>query len=212
MKIKNPEKFNDKEIINLIITLHSDHFTFVTNWGEFIFGEKLNLPPEHKNKIFCIWFSGLIDIVIDKIDQYDILFNECERRGLKNSLDVLKEINTLTDAIILQLSEINFEDQVLINHHRNTLVHARIYSIHNSKLSFLKFWNKESSQIDKYAGSKNEFWEMDRRKITKSLDDYLNPLRELFFNKNSEYYKILVQMSKTSFFENLTKKAYQDIK
>lgn len=33
MKISKPNEFTDKEIINIIITLHSDHLMFVQNWG-----------------------------------------------------------------------------------------------------------------------------------------------------------------------------------
>lgn len=82
MKISKIHEYSDKEIINMIITLIGDHIMFITNWGEFIFGKELNLPNEHKNKIFCIWFCGAMDSMIDFEDQYTPLLEQAKKRKL----------------------------------------------------------------------------------------------------------------------------------
>jgi len=148
MKIAKPEIFNDKEIINIIISLHSDHNVFIQNWGEFIFGKELNLPPELKNRIFCIWFSGVIDLIMDKQEQYDVLMQVCNDRNLNNCKLLMNELTILVDAISDRIMEISHEEQILLNHHRNTLVHARVYSIHNHKISF-KFLDHDDKMIKK---------------------------------------------------------------
>ena len=89
-------------------------------------------------------------------------------------------------------------------HHRNTLVHARVYSIHNKNSGFLKYLDSESEKIRKYEGGKDQFWEINRERIIGNLDDYLSPLRELFFERNSSYYGIMSIMTKPDFFKKLT--------
>lgn len=212
MKIAKPEIFNDKEIINIIISLHSDHNVFIQNWGEFIFGKELNLPPELKNRIFCIWLSGVIDLLIDKEDQYEVLMQVCLERDLKNCKVLMNELIILTDAISDMIMKISHEEQILLNHHRNLLVHARVYSIHNQKIGFLKYLDHDDKKIKKYNGTKDEFWKLHREIIVGSMDEFLSPLREKFFDTNSDYYRLLVNITNTPFFKNLTKLAYKDLK
>jgi len=212
MKIAKPETFNDKEIINIIISLHSDHQVFIKNWGEFIFSKELNLPAELKNRIFCIWFSGVIDLIIDKEDQYEVLMQECNKRGLSNCKILLDELVILTDAISTSVKQISHNEQILLNHHRNSIVHARVYSIHNQKLRFLKYLNHDDNTIKKYNGTKDEFWELHRKIIIASLDEFISPLREKFFDTNSDYYKLLTIVNTNSFFKKLIDLAYKDLK
>jgi len=212
MKIAKPEIFNDLEIVNIIISLHSDHNVFIQSWGEFIFGKELNLPPELKNRIFCIWFSGLIDLIVDKEDQYQVLLDECEKRNLNNCKILLDELTVLIDAISKSMDKISHEEQILLNHHRNGLVHARVYSIHNPKIGFLKYLDKNEKIVKKYKGTKDEFWALHRQIIIGTMDSFISPLREKFFETNSDYYRILVNMSNTPFFTNLINLAYKDIK
>ena len=212
MKIRNIEEFDNKELINIVLTLHSDHLMFINNWGEFIFGKELNLPNELKNRVFCIWYAGAVDSIIDKEDQVEVLKKECEKRELKNCISLLNEFETLTNAIIEVLKKIEKEDQIILMHHRNTLVHARVYSIHNKNSGFLKYLDSESEKIRKYEGGKDQFWEINRERIIGNLDDYLSPLRELFFERNSSYYGIMSVMTKPDFFKKLTSIAYKDLK
>ena len=212
MKIRNIEDFNDKELINIVLTLHSDHLMFIKNWGEFIFGKELNLPIELKNRVFSIWYAGAVDSIIDKEDQVNVLKKECEKRKLENCIILLDEFEILTNAIIEVLKKIEKEDQIILIHHRNTLVHGRVYSIHNKKSGFLKYLDSESEKIKRYEGTKDEFWEIYRKRIKGNLDDYLSPLREIFFEKNSSYYNIMSVMTKPDFFKKLTSIAYKDLK
>lgn len=212
MKISKPNEFTDKEIINIIITLHSDHLMFIKNWGEFIYGKELNLPPELKNRIFCIWFTGLIDIIVEKEDQLEILKNECNRRNLINCLELLIDFEHLIEVISSNISKINKDSQLLISHLRNTMVHARVFSIHNKKVGFLKYYDSKDNKTHRYEGNSFDFWKMNREIITGSIDEFLNPLRELFFSKESDYYKLLITISDSSFFNHLTNIAYLDLK
>lgn len=211
MKISKIGLLSDKEVINIIITFHSDHFVFINNWLEFIIGKEINLPPELKNRVFCIWFSGIIDLIIDKEDQQSVLINECNKRNLKNCRDLLNELDTITDAITERVGLFSPDEQILIIHHRNTLVHARVYSIHNNKLGFLKYWDKESKMMKRFSGTKDDFWKIDRDYITSNEDNFLTPLREKFFDKNSDYYRLIAHMTNTPFFENLRAIAYKDL-
>ncbi|MBP5996115.1 MAG: hypothetical protein KA736_10485 [Crocinitomicaceae bacterium] len=211
MKISKPNEFTDKEIINIIITLHSDHLMFVQNWGEFIYGKELNLPPELKNRIFCIWFTGLIDIIVEKEDKLERLKNECNHRNLINCLGLLTDFEHLIDVITTNISKINSDSQLLISHQRNTLVHGRVFSIHNKKVN-LKYYDVKNTKTQKYGGSNHDFWKINRKMITGSIDEFLNPLRELFFSKESDYYKLLIRISDSSFFNQLTNIAYLDLK
>jgi len=44
------------------------------------------------------------------------------------------------------------------------------------------------------------------------MDNFIEPLRVIFFDKLTEYYKKICAMSKNDFFERLTKIAYLDKK
>jgi hypothetical protein len=44
------------------------------------------------------------------------------------------------------------------------------------------------------------------------MDEFISPLREYFFDTNSDYYNLLVNMTKTPFFKNLTDLAYKDLR
>jgi len=65
--------------------------------------------------------------------------------------------------------------------------------------------------IKKYKVTKDEFWKLDREIIVGSLDEFLTPLREKFFDTKSDYYRLLNTMTKTPFFKNLTDLAYKDL-
>jgi len=212
MKISNIKEYNDLEIINIIITLISDYKMFISNWGEFIFGKDLNLPPEHKNKIFVIWFSGSIDSIIDYEHQFEPLIKEAKERNLENCIKLLYEFESFIKNLIDNVSLIDSESQILLQHYRNTIVHARVFSIHNKKSINLRFYNPENNSIEKFKGSKDDFWEIHRKIITESMDNFIEPLRVIFFDKLTEYYKKICAMSKNDFFERLTKIAYLDKK
>ena len=212
MKIHKIEDYSDKEIINLIITLISDHQMFIKSWGDFIFGKELDLPSELKNRVFCIWFSGAIDTVIDEQDQYLPLLEEARKRKFDNCISLLKQFKNFVDSIKGNVSSIDTESQLLLNHHRNALVHARVFSIHNKKSVNLRFLNPETKKIERYKGNKEEFWEIHRNRITGTMDEFFEPLREKFFDFKSAYYINICKMSKPDFFGLLTKKAYKDLK
>jgi hypothetical protein len=212
MKIHKIEDYSDKEIINLIITLISDHQMFIKSWGEFIFGKDLDLPPELKNRVFCIWFSGAIDTVIDEQDQYLPLLGEARKRKLDNCVSLLKQFEYFVDSIKGVVSSIDTESQLLLNHHRNTLVHARVFSIHNKKSVSLRFLNPETKKIERYKGNQEEFWEIHRNLIKGTMDEFFEPLREKFFDLKSAYYINICRMSKPDFSGLLTQKAYKDLK
>ena len=211
MKIRNIKDFNNKEIINIVLSLHSDHQMFIKNWGEFIYGKELNLPVELKNRLFTIWFAGALDSIIDKEDQLEPLIKECKERGLKNCLSLLKEFENLTNSIADVINQIDIESQIIILHHRNTIVHARVYSIHNKKTGFLKYLDPASGQTKRFEGTKEDFWKIYRSKTKLALDDFFNPLREKFFNIESDYYSLICQMSKKDFFPKLSSIAYSDM-
>jgi hypothetical protein len=211
MKIAKPETFSDKEIINIMISLHSDHNVFLQNWGEFIFGKELNLPAELKNRIFCIWLSGVIDLISDKQDQYEVLIQECNKRDLNNCKVLMNDLTILTDAISDSINKISHEEQILLNHHRNCIVHARVYSIHNHKIGFLKYLDFDDKTIKKYNGTKDEFWKLHREIIGGSMDEFMSPLRDKFFCTSSDYYRLLVNITNTPFLKNLTDFAYEDL-
>jgi hypothetical protein len=113
---------------------------------------------------------------MDKQEQYDVLMQVCNDRNLNNCKLLMNELTILVDAISDRIMEISHEEQILLNHHRNTLVNARVYSIHNHKISF-KFLDHDDKMIKKYKVTKDEFWKLDREIIVGSLDEFLTPLR-----------------------------------
>lgn len=74
----------DEEIIDVIYTTISDHAVFANNWTELLFNNALNIPPEIKNRIFCLWFCSCIDTVKEEQKQYLFLLGQARHRGLKN--------------------------------------------------------------------------------------------------------------------------------
>ena len=212
MKIHKIEEYSDMEIINMIITLLSDHQIFINSWGEFIFGKELDLPPELKNRVFCIWFSGSIDTVTEEQDQYVPLLEQAKIRKLENCNFLLTQFENFVDSLKEIISSIDIESQLILNHHRNTLVHARVFSIQNKKSINLRYLNPKTKLIEKYKGKKEEFWEIHRKQITGTMDEFFEPLRLKFFDLNSAYYQNICKMSKPDFFNELTEIAYKDLK
>lgn len=79
-------------------------------------------------------------------------------------------------------------------------------------MGFLKYFDSDKTKIEKYNGTNDDFWSLHRKIITGSMDNFLTPLRKKFFNKESDYYKILSVMTNTPFFNRLTQTAYKDLK
>jgi len=210
MKINNIEKHTDLELINLIITLISDYKMFITNWGEFLFGKELDLPTEHKNKIFTIWFCGTIDTIIDYEHQYQPLLEQTKLRKLKNCESLLQEFEEFVQSIIKNVNTIDVDSQILLNHFRNTLVHGRVLSIHNKKSINLRFLNPKTNLIEKFKGNTDDFWKINRDVITNSMDNFIDPLRVQYFDKSTDYYQNICIMSDKDFLKRLTDIAYQD--
>jgi hypothetical protein len=210
MKIHRPQDYSNLEIINLVITLHTDHHDFVQNWSEFIFGKEVNLPPELKNRIFCIWMVGVMDLVEDYFDQNNHLREQCLIRGLTNCVDLLEEMEVLINSICSHLEKIDVNQQILIYHQRNCLVHGRILSIHRKKLGKLKFFDPKSRIIQEFKGSKEQFWDIHRKIVTGTMDEFLSLPRSTFFDIESEYYKIIAHTSRIDFFNRVSSKAYLD--
>jgi len=211
MKPSHLKTLKDIEIINLVLTLHSDHQMFIRSWGEFIHGKELNLPIELKNRVFCIWFSGVLDTIDEKEAQLENLREQCNDRKLVNCLSLLDEFEELVEAIIENVKTIDMENQLMIKHHRNTFVHARVSIVHR-KIINLKYLDLGTNTMVKFGKSKEDFWKIHANRITSSLDDFLNPLRESFFLKTSKYFKLTCIMSKPDFFGRLKSIAYKDLK
>ena len=152
-----------------------------------------------------------MDSVIDKEDQLVPLREECVKRGLLNCLSLLDEFETLTSAIIEIIKLIDIESQLVIMHHRNTIVHARVLSIHNKNNGFPRYLDPVSNQIKKFNGTNEDFWNIYRIKIKEGLDNFFTPKREMFFSKGTTYFRLLCQITNKDFFDKLTSIAYSDL-
>ena len=211
MKPSHLNTLKDIAIINLVLTLHSDHQMFIKSWGEFIHGKELNLPNELKNRVFCIWFSGVLDTINEKEAQLENLREQCNDRNLVNCLSLLDEFEELVEAIIESVKTIDFENQLVIKHYRNTLVHARVSSVHRQIIN-LKCLDLATNTMAKFGKSREDFWKIFSNRITSSVDNFLTPLRESFFLKTSKYFKLTCIMSNPGFSDRLKSIAYKDLK
>ena len=192
------ENRNDKELINMVITLITDHSVFVNNWLELIFNGELQIPPEIKNRIFAIWFCGTIDTVSQEEQNYLKLLGECRIRRFENTLSLLYQFGNLVESIKIQLREVNVNSQLGIIQYRNAIVHGRLHSVHNEKIKYRIFDHKNNRTI-KTDFNKADFWEIISDVWNNDLDKFLSPLRESFFRKDTPYYNNMKTFSTKGF-------------
>ena len=212
MKISKIESFSDLEIINIILTLVTDHIMFTKNWIELMFNKELLIPPEIKNRIFCIWFSAAIDTIVEEQDQYLPLLGQIKKRKLNSCFFLMEQFRNLVESIKRRIRLIDEEKQIIIIHYRNTLVHGRVFSTFRKKNVNLNYLCKSTDKIIKFKGGSDEFWKIFRNNVKDSLDEFLMPLRKTFFDESSEYYRTIIKMSKPETFQLFRKIAYQNIK
>lgn len=180
----------DKELINMVITLITDHSNFIKNWAELIYNEELKIPPEIKNRIFTIWFCGTIDTVSQEEQNYLKLLGECRARGFDNNINLLVQFGNLVESIKILLRKVNLDEQLGIIQFRNTIVHGRVHSVYNKKIKYRVFDSKENRTI-KTNFDQKVFWKKIERVWEKGVDNFLEPLREEFFKKDSFYFNNL---------------------
>lgn len=208
--MRKHEQHSDKELINLVLTLITDHSTFTNNWLELIFNQELNIPPEIKNRIFTIWFCGTLDTINQEEQSYLHLLGECQFRDFKNNISLLEQFGNLVESIKIKVREIDENSQVGIVHFRNTIVHGRIHSVHNDRIKF-QYFDRSTNRIRKTDLSKSEFWEIINSVWAGNVDNFLEGLRTKFFEPNSHYYNNLKLFSQSDFFQTASHIAYKDL-
>jgi hypothetical protein len=205
------KKKTDKQLINMVITLITDHSVFIKNWLELIFNDKLKIPPEIKNRIFAIWFYGAIDTVSQEEQNYLKLLGECKARGFENTLSLLYQFGNLVESIKIQLREVDEKSQLGIIQFRNTIVHGRLHSVHNDKIKF-RIFDIENNRTKKTSLSQAEFWEIIGDQWKNSIDEFLGPIRVKFLRPESHYHNNLKTFSKKNFVSLVTTIGYKDLK
>ena len=202
---------SDKELINIVITLITDHSIFIKNWLELIFNDELKIPPEIKNRIFAIWFCGTIDTVSQEEQHYLKLLGECETRCFENTLSLLYQFGNLVESIKIQLREVNENTQLAIIQYRNAIVHGRLHSVHNDKIKYRIFDNK-NNRTNKTNLNQNDFWEIVSKEWNNNIDEFLEPIRIKFLRAETYYYNNLKTFSKKDFVDMVSSKGYKDLK
>jgi hypothetical protein len=202
---------SDKELINMVITLITDHSVFINNWLELIFNDELKIPPEIKNRIFAIWFCGTIDTVSQKEQNYLKLLGECKVRDFKNTLSLLYQFRNLAESIKIQLREIDENSQLGIIQYRNAIVHGRLHSVHNDKIKY-RIFNNKNNRTNKTDLNQNEFWEIVSKEWNNNIDKFLEPIRIKFLRPETHYYNNLKTFSKKNFVTIVSNKGYKDLK
>nr|WP_298990651.1 hypothetical protein [uncultured Polaribacter sp.] len=200
----------DKELINMVITLITDHSDFIKNWTELIYNNDLKIPSEIKNRIFTIWFCGTIDTVSQEEQNYLKLLGECKIRDFQNNINLLIQFGNLVESIKIQLRKVEKDKQLGIILFRNTLVHGRIHSVHNKKIKYRVFDSKENRTL-RVNYNQKEFWKRIENLWSDGIDSFLEPLRIEFFDKNTYYYNNLKTFSKPNFFQTVKKIGYKDL-
>ncbi len=200
----------DKELINLVITLITDHSYFINNWLEVIYNDKLQIPEEIKNRIFTIWIYGAIDTIRQEENQYLHLLGECKSRGFINNTQLLIQFGNLVESIKIQLRDISINSQIGIIQFRNSLVHGRICSVHHPKITIHVF-DINTNQTNKLSFNNEDYWKIVNYEWQDSIDNFLTPMRKKFFKKDTRYYENLKTISQVNFAEKVTTIGYFDL-
>jgi hypothetical protein len=207
-KYQNTE---DKELINMVITLITDHATFANNWVELIFNNDLSIPPEIKNRIFSIWMTGCLDTIAQEEQFYLKLIGECRMREFKNSLELLYNFGNLVESLKMNFRKISKEQQLGVIQYRNSIVHGRTHSVHNERIIY-RYFDIELNKTVKTNLSQKDFWKIINSEWLDSLDTFLEPIRLEFFDDTTHYYKNLVSFLKPGFVNQVCEIAYRDLK
>jgi hypothetical protein len=202
---------NDKELINIVITLITDHSVFITNWLELIFNDELKIPPEIKNRIFAIWFCGTIDTVAQEEQNYLKLINECRIRKFENTSALLYEFGNLVESIKKQLREVDENSQLGIIQYRNAIVHGRLHSVHNEKITF-RIFDIKNNKTKRTNLNQKEFWKIIGIVWNDGLDKFLEPIRTKFLRIETDYFKNIKTCSKKGFIGLISSVGYKDLK
>lgn len=191
------DEFNDIEIMNLVVTLVTDHANFIKCWSEMMFSRELAIPDEIKNRIFTIWFVATQDLIEEEQNLYLPLLGQASSRNLKNTQEVLYQFGNLVESAKRIIRQFTENEQLIIRHLRNTYCHGVANRVHLKRASF-KVLKKTNDRLKNVPGFNSEkFWELFRSETHGSIDEYLTPLRIRFFKKNTEYYRNAVRISDT---------------
>ncbi|MEO5600273.1 MAG: hypothetical protein ABIR06_05025 [Cyclobacteriaceae bacterium] len=202
---------SDAEIVDIIYTTISDHAVFANNWNELLFNPELNIP-EIKNRIFCLWFSSCLDTVNEEQQQYLFLLGQARHRGLKNCEQYLYQFGNLVESIKRRIRLFTEDQQIVIVRYRNTFTHGRLTGIHQVKIR-VAYLSKNNDQITRQFLTKSEYWKkIDQATPREEFDSFLTPLRELFFEEQTDYLKNIVTLSKPEVIGSMHRYVYSDLR
>jgi hypothetical protein len=201
---------SDKQLINMVITLITDHSMFINNWLELLFNDALGIPNEIKNRIFTIWFCGTIDTVSQEEQNYLKLLGECRERGFINTLSILHQFGNLVESIKMQLREVDEESQIGIIQFRNTIVHGSIHSVHKQTIEH-RIFDITNDKTKKRKYSQKEYSEIVNKAWGNSIDEFIEPIRIKFLRPGTHYYNNLITFSKSNFVNTVSFICYNDL-
>lgn len=203
---------SDEEIIDIIYTTISDHAVFASNWNELLFNPALNIPPEIKNRIFCLWFASSLETVKEEQKQYLFLLGQARDRGLKNCVEYLYQFGNLVESIKKRIRLFTEDEQIVVVHYRNSFAHGRLIGVHQVKIK-VTYLSRTTDKIVTPFLTKKDYWS----KVYKETPDdnfnpYLQRLRELFFEEGTDYFKNMVTLSHQDVIAKMYHWVYRDLK
>lgn len=204
------DELSDKDFVNFVITLITDHRQLVGAWSKAMFYEEYNVPESLKNDAFTIWFVGSIDTV-DQFHQSKMdLFTEAQNRGLAETLHLVRQTQSLVWSLEERLMKFGLQEQIAIKHRRNAIVHGHLYQIHKENIRF-RLFDPDTKTIVRIDNNKSNFWEIVRAKWGNNQNHFLSECRVRFFDMTSDYYYNICHLFEPGMFQGITRRAYEEI-
>lgn len=212
-KTKNDfSDYDDLELANFTCSQFITFKEFYDCWSELLFSENvLNIPDEHLDRFFCIFFCGVRDIIQRADDWHLHLQGQIMHRNMRGTLKVHHLYIELIEAARAKLSKFTDDEQICINHLRDSYVHGSITGIWKKKFDLMSNVKVvHPDKIIKLTMRVNEFHAILEREISRGVHEFLGPCRNRFFQMD-KFFLLLVNVSKPDFSRQVVGESYNDL-